>query len=916
MPSGEYDRARRLHNLGWEEDGEPLSEVVHPVAQLALEAGLLTQDQVGAAVREHEEACRRGKAGTLADLLVTRGWLRPADVQALLAQARGTAPSLTRYELLCKIGEGATAVVYRGWDRQLGRPVAIKILRDSFALNETARRRFQREGRTSAALTHPHIISVYDTGEAEGRPFLVMELVDGRSLATLLAEGQSQRTELLRLVEQAALGVAEAHAKGVIHRDLKPGNILVTSSGETKVGDFGLAHLVDSGTELTRTGVSLGTPLYMSPEQVRGSGETTPSTDVYALGAILYEVLTGHPPHSGATTPELYRKILEDEPIPPRKIDPTIPVDLETVTLRALDKVPSRRYPGGGVLAEDLRRHRVGDPILARPAGIFERGQRNVRKHPAAFALGGVVIAATALTLTVWAAGIERARRENARFLSEREEAVRTLREVSRLSVDTALKLRRRGQNAAMRDTLPALEQVYQQATVKAPNLPEVDYLMGRMWRALMAYHRALACQEKAIRKDPEYGPARYERALLVARRLRELKWEIPERQKLAAAGNDSLEPGTQKLRTDYDRILATVLADVETVQRSLSGGRPGEGGPWLKEANALAMRGIAAFLQDRRPEATDLLREATRQDPTLEEAWETLAELGLSSTDDDKKDSLERWKRAEECYTEALEHDRGYIPHLLGRSRLRTNRAAYFARRGVDPMPDLVAAAEDASRVLELSADSVDGLKQKAAVHVARAEQLVRRGEDGSADLAAAERALTEALRLNSSLTGAWRKRAEVYLAQADERIRRVQDPIEKFGLAVEDFSRASETATDSAFYVFRRSETRLQMALHRARGGGDPWPDFAAAEEDATRAIGIMGQYEEAWAQRGHVRREWARRRERDADSEGALREYEGAASDYEEAVRLRHSLEGPLKGPLQEVQARAAELRKRGP
>ena len=264
-------------------------------------------------------------------------------------------PDVPRYEVKERIGEGATALVYRAWDRELKRVVALKVLRESAGLSETARLRFRREAQAAAGLVHPHVVTVYDAGEAGGRLYIVMELLEGRSLRELLNDRNATQKAILQLIEKAARGVAAAHGKGVVHRDLKPANILVSASGEPKVGDFGLAHLVDSDSVVTRAGTVLGTPLYMSPEQVEGNlKDQTPRTDVYALGAILYEALAGVPPHQGETIPELYRKIVHAEPRMPRDLNPKISRDLETVILQSLDKEPARRYATAAEFADDL----------------------------------------------------------------------------------------------------------------------------------------------------------------------------------------------------------------------------------------------------------------------------------------------------------------------------------------------------------------------------------------------------------------------------------------------------------------------------------------------------------------------------------------------------------------------------------
>jgi serine/threonine protein kinase len=376
------------------------------LGKIALERGLVTPEQLQECIRQRASMTAQGNKSLLGKILIERGYLKTEDVLELLQEQTRRSqgiPNLSRYEIHEKAGEGATAVVYRALDCELKRPVALKVLREGPGLSAIGRERFRREAQTAAGLAHPNLIQVYDTGEADGQLYIVMELVEGRPLSEILAEGRASRKELVEILEQAARGVAAAHEKGIVHRDLKPANILVSASGTPKVGDFGLAHLSEGATVLTLTGSALGTPLYMSPEQVEGrSKDITARTDVYALGAILYEILTRRPPHSGDTLGEIYGKIVHEEPTAPRKLDAKVSADLETIALKALEKDAGKRYPAAQAFAEDLRRALDGEPILAKPLSAPARLWRTLVRRRALVLSGaasGVSVAVLIIVL-------------------------------------------------------------------------------------------------------------------------------------------------------------------------------------------------------------------------------------------------------------------------------------------------------------------------------------------------------------------------------------------------------------------------------------------------------------------------------------------------------------------------------------
>jgi serine/threonine-protein kinase len=250
------------------------------------------------------------------------------------------------------------ATVYRGVDEELDRPVAVKLLAEHFAGDNEIRRRFLREARVAGGLNHPNVVSVYDIGERDGRPFIVMELVEGESLADLIGrDGPLEPRPAVELALQACAGLEHAHRAGLVHRDVKPANLLIRSDGTLKVADFGIARVADAATRLTQAGTILGTACYLAPEQADG-GEITARADVYALGAVLYELLAGRPPFVAESIPELVlrRQRAEIEPLA------EVPAELERVVLRALERDPANRPATAAELARELAKTTIELP--------------------------------------------------------------------------------------------------------------------------------------------------------------------------------------------------------------------------------------------------------------------------------------------------------------------------------------------------------------------------------------------------------------------------------------------------------------------------------------------------------------------------------------------------------------------------
>jgi tetratricopeptide (TPR) repeat protein len=314
-------------------------------------------------------------------------------------------PQVPGYEVEAVLGRGGMGVVYRAKHLRLNRPVALKMLLAGPFAHPVERERFLREAQEVAALSHPNVVQVHDAGEHDGRPFFTMELVEGGTLARKLAGTPLPAREAAALVAALADAVGHAHAAGIVHRDLKPSNVLLAADGTPKVSDFGLAQRVDGGPGLTRTGMAVGTPSYMAPEQAEGEkGAIGPATDVYALGATLYECLTGRPPFRAESDLATLYQVVAREPVPPSRLNHTVPRDLETICLKCLGKDPAGRYPSAAALADDLRRFGRGDPIMARPPRAVERAARWVRRRPtlAASLAAGVLLASALVVTVVW----------------------------------------------------------------------------------------------------------------------------------------------------------------------------------------------------------------------------------------------------------------------------------------------------------------------------------------------------------------------------------------------------------------------------------------------------------------------------------------------------------------------------------
>jgi hypothetical protein len=376
------------------------------------------------AVEQFEAAWCRGERPDPIEFLPADGPRFPTLIELVAIdrefQAADGAARVGRFKLVHEVGAGAFGRVYRGFDPELGREVAVKVPHPG-AMSPVDRERAAREARCSARLRHPHIVALYEVVEKDGLPVLVSEFVDGEALSVWSGGGPVAPAKAAAVVAVLADALHHAHSQGVVHRDVKPSNVLIDRDGNPRLLDFGLAWLDEADT-LTGDGDLLGTPAYMAPEVVEGAAADA-RADLYSLGVVLYELLTGERPFRG-TTRAVLAQIVAEEPTPPRQLVPDLPRDLETVCLKAMDREPGSRYPTAAALAADLRRWLQGEPVIARPVGIVGRTWRWCRRRPVPAALAGALAAAVVLGIAGVAWEWQRAddrRREAEQYAAEAE---------------------------------------------------------------------------------------------------------------------------------------------------------------------------------------------------------------------------------------------------------------------------------------------------------------------------------------------------------------------------------------------------------------------------------------------------------------------------------------------------------------
>jgi tetratricopeptide (TPR) repeat protein len=614
-------------------------------------------------------------------------------------------PAIAGYEVVGELGRGGMGVVYQARHTRLNRLVALKMILAGGHAGPHELARFRVEAEAVARLQHPHIVQIYEVGEHNNQPYLVLELVDGGSLARQLAGTPLAPTAAARLVETLARAVHYAHGRGVVHRDLTLANVLLTAEGVPKITDFGLARRLDTEGAGTRTGVTLGTPPYMAPEQAAGRvREIGPATDVYALGAILYEAVTGRPPYQAATPVETMLQVMSAEVVPPRRLQPGLPRDLETVCLKCLERDPARRYGSAGEVADDLGRWLAGAPVRARRAGPWERAGKWVRRRPALAAL----LAVTALSVIALVAGLlwhnDRLRAEADRTARERDAARKAQRSARRAVNDMYTQVAEQWladtprMTDVQREFLTKALAFYEEVVSEPGAEPEDRLELGRALYRLATLRSVLA--------QPQ-AEASYRESVRVLEALVAEHPGVPEhRLELARSYN-----GLGHTLTNYDQFpeAETVLAQAHAEAERLHQHHPEHPDYRLELATAQWNLGMLLVRTDRLLKARDAFMQARDQTRWLSDRWpamtryrELLAWTSVSLGQ--VLFELSSLSEAEECFLQA----RNLLDALRRESPTRPfpRRVLAHSWEGLGWVLLAVGRVEDAEKAAGLSVD------------------------------------------------------------------------------------------------------------------------------------------------------------------------------------------------------------------
>ncbi|MFO0588455.1 MAG: serine/threonine-protein kinase [Polyangiaceae bacterium] len=767
--------------------------------------------------------------------------LAQADISTEQASARAGDPPLTfpvpgwdRYVFVQTLGRGGMGAVFEAVDRQLNRHVALKFIRGG---DPHLAARLVREARAQASIRHENVCKVFEVGEVAGRPYIAMQLVEGPPLWEV-----ARKMSLLEKViamRDVARAIHEAHALGILHRDIKPGNILVEVTEEGRyrpiVMDFGLAR--DEGGEkgITETGMLLGTPAYMSPEQARGSRNVDRRSDVYSLGATFYELLTGDPPFTGDTPVKIVLAVLNDDPAPIRARIASIPTDLDTIVGKCLSKEPERRYDSAKALADDLDRYLRGEPILGRRETLLQRWRRAARKQRAL-----VTTALIALVLVLFAGGYTvRERILAARHAKELEAQAAVERDLAQDVKEIVWFLRTAHllplhditrERAIVKERMRRIEA---RAPSSGPVVALVDYAIGRAHLALdedEQAHGRLSRAQRAGLDTPELHYAlglalgrRYERELADVRRGGDPKW---------------VERKTKEIEEQY---LMPALASME---RSRA----------VRLEAPSYLEGLMAFYRKDYEAALRLAAQANDEAPWLYEAKKLQADVYLARGIEEKdhgelEAGMRDLEQATRLFDAAAEIGRSDAALYEGGADALSRRMELDTDRGVSPEPELPGVLDRCAKAAMARPDLPTSFTRIAYAHDSVAKYQLKRGQDPRAALALEIRAAESARSVDDGDFAAHERLATARLVLALFQLDHGIDPRPSIAELRRSAERAAQIDPKHPWVIALLAFSRDLQGRYAIRTGSDPTEDFKAALEMFLRAAEIDRGYAYAY-------------------------------------------------------------------
>jgi tetratricopeptide (TPR) repeat protein len=550
-----------------------------------------------------------------------------ADPLVLADDTRHGPKMVAGYEILAELGRGGMGVVYQARQLRLNRQVALKMVLAGAHAGGDQLARFFVEAEAVAGLQHPNIVQIYEVGTHDGLPYFSLEFVDGGTLAQKLGGKPQPPKEAARLLEAVARGVVCAHQRGIIHRDLKPANILLTRDGTPKITDFGLAKRLEGDSSQTKSGTLMGTPSYMAPEQAAGkTREVGPLSDQYALGAVLYEMLTGRPPLVGTSIVETLNLVQNQEPLPPGRLQPGLPRDLETICMKCLQKEPAKRYASAQALAADLAHFQAGEPIQARPVSRADRAWRWCKRNPRVAALSGaalLLLVTAGVAVTALAVNRARGREAEARRLDDERKAVDETRQLARQRFEQAIETVRTGDHKRTLEMLhwstPLFESAADLDDVRAEwrNLRSQAEVYGEFKNILDNTRFALFAGSRRLKLQARED----------CRRLNELGEQIRGRTGRGSAGLPPLSDEQQRLFQEdvFEALLIAAMLETDLAR-----------GDDYTERQAAARRAIAWF--DRADRVMPGMRVVYANRCAC---WGTLGDHDADKADKDRAESI-----------------------------------------------------------------------------------------------------------------------------------------------------------------------------------------------------------------------------------------------------------------------------------